>query len=122
MTDTRHVKGLDQLNRFLQELPLKLEKNVMRGALRVGVSEFRDAAKASIHSVSGDLARSLDEKAAITSGIKGGRVYAKLTAGAGFGTKGKPPRNLPLWVEYGTAAHFIMVRAARSLKIGAGGS
>jgi HK97 gp10 family phage protein len=115
MRDTRHVKGLSDLQKFLDALTPKLERNVMRGAMRAGVREIRPAAKANIHSVSGELARSLDARGAIRTGSKGGRVYAKLVAGTGFGVKGKPPRNLPIWVEFGTRAHAIRARAGRSL-------
>lgn len=98
-----HVKGLSELNVFLTALPVKIEKNVLRGALRAGMNVVKPVAQSNIHSVSGLLAKSLR----VSTNSKGGRVTAKLSAGRGFGRKGTPPANLPLWVEYGTAAHSI---------------
>lgn len=43
MTEIR-IKGLDELQRFLDQLPAKMETNVMRGALRAGAKPIRDAA------------------------------------------------------------------------------
>ena len=38
MADSVHVKGLDALQKLLDTLPVKLEKNVMRGGLRAGMN------------------------------------------------------------------------------------
>jgi len=46
MSDTIHVKGLSDLQKFLDEFPVKMEKNIMRGALRAGIKPIRDAAVA----------------------------------------------------------------------------
>lgn len=101
-----HVKGLAELQKLLDELPAKIEKNIMRGALRAGANVVKAQAQANIHSVSGELARSLR----VSTNAKGGKVIAKVVAGKGFGAKGTPPKNLPLWVEYGTKAHLISVK------------
>ena len=34
-----HIKGGAELNKFLQQLPAKIEQSVLRGALRAGASE-----------------------------------------------------------------------------------
>jgi len=38
------VKGLAELNAYLQAFPVKLEANIMRGALRAGLKPIKDAA------------------------------------------------------------------------------
>lgn len=121
MADDVHVKGLAELNKFLDTLPEKLARNVVRGAFRHAVkTEIVPAAKANIHNVSGELARTFDERRAISTGTKNGRVYAKLRAGVGLGQKGREPANLPIWLEYGTAAHVIVARKGGSLFLGYG--
>lgn len=101
MEQTRSVKGLAQLQKFLDQLPPKLERNVMRGALRAGATVIRNLARTNIHSISGELARSLR----VTTFAKQGRVFARVVAG---GRKANI-QNRPIWVEYGTRAHLISV-------------
>jgi len=113
-----HVRGLAELQKFLDTLPVKLEKNVMRGALRAGMSVVTHTAMANIHSISEDLAASLNDKHALRTKSRGGTVTAILAAGYGFGKKGKPPKNLPIWVEYGTAAHTITGKGKGWLSFG----
>lgn len=45
MTDIK-VKGLAELQTFLDQLPVKMEANVLRGALRAGAKPILEAAKA----------------------------------------------------------------------------
>ena len=71
-----HVKGLDQLQKFLDQLPAKLEANVMRGALRCGMNVIQPVAQANVHSVSGALAKGLK----IGTRVSGGTVIARLRA------------------------------------------
>ena len=40
------IKGLAELDKLLKELPVKIERNVIRGALRAGQKQMQDAAKA----------------------------------------------------------------------------
>ena len=47
------ITGLKELYDLLQDLPTKVEKNVMRGALRRGQNVFKDAAKSLINNKSG---------------------------------------------------------------------
>jgi HK97 gp10 family phage protein len=113
MADTVHIKGLDALQKMLDTLPGKLQKNVMRGALRAGARVVQKQAKANIHSVSGELARSIK----VSTNSKGGTVMAKVAAGKGLGVKGKKPGNLPLWLEYGTAPHIIRAKKGGGLAL-----
>lgn len=46
MAATFEVKGLKELNKFLQQLPAKVETNIMRGALRAAAKPVMEAAKA----------------------------------------------------------------------------
>jgi HK97 gp10 family phage protein len=101
------IKGLSDLQKFLDQLPAKMEANIMRGALRTGCNVIKKQAAANIHRVSGELEKSLGVVARRT---KGRKVAVSVFAGRGFGKKGMPPSNQPIWVEYGTAAHWINVK------------
>lgn len=100
-----HVKGLAELQRFLDELPAKMEQNVMRGALRAAMrDEVLPAAKAGVHNVSGDLAASLRvsvraSRGEVRAAVKTDLFYAR-------------------FVEYGTRAHWITSRDGKALSIG----
>lgn len=118
MAETTRVKGLAELQKVLDTLPAKLEKSIMRGALRAGVRTIVPIAKSNIHNVSGELARTLDRKEAIGTKTRGGRVTARLRAGSGLGAKGTEPANLPIWLEFGTAAHRIVAGAGKRLFFG----
>lgn len=104
MSDDVHVKGLSELQAFLDQLPVKLEKNVMRGALRAGAVVIADAARVSVHKVSGATAKSIK----VGTKVKGGRVIAYVRA------KSFKAR----YLEYGTRPHFIAARNAEALSIG----
>lgn len=90
---TVKVKGLAELNRFLQELPVKMERTVLRSALGAGAGVIRKAARENIHRVSGDLARSLR----VSTGSKSGTVTARVVTNVFYGR----------FVEYGTRPHYI---------------
>jgi hypothetical protein len=110
-----HVKGMSQLEAFLDQLPAKLEKNVMRGGLRAGVKMLAAAAAANIAGHGhGKVAASIK----VSTGGSGGMVYAKVKAGVGFGKKGAPPANLPIWLEYGTRPHTTTAKNRKGLTIG----
>ncbi len=94
-----HVRGLVDIQKFLDQLPAKLEANVMRGALRAGMKVVQPVAKSNVHSVSGLLAAGLK----VGTRARGGVVtaYLKSTGKHGY---------LARWVEYGTAAHNIAAK------------
>lgn len=92
----QHVKGLKELNDFLQQLPVKVERNVMRGALRAGMNVVKPVAQANIHSVSGQLAAGLK----VGTRARGGVVTSNLKATG-------PHRSIAHLVEFGTKAHNI---------------
>jgi HK97 gp10 family phage protein len=90
MAEIVHVKGLSDLNKFLQELPVKLERNVLRGALRAGVKPIKAAAVAACpvgepsaegKRLYGHYKGALRDSIRITTRSKGGRVTASVMAG-----------------------------------------
>lgn len=99
MQDSEHVKGLSDLQKFLDQLPAKLEANIMRGALRAGMNVVKPVAQAAVHSVSGELAAGLK----VGTRRRGGTVIANLKATG-------PHRSIAHLVEFGTHAHFIVAR------------
>lgn len=105
-SDTRYVKGLAELQKVLDTIPKKMERNVMRGALRAGMRVVQPAAQARIHSVSGQLARGLK----IGTRARGGFVIARLRATGRHAFLAK-------FVEFGTAAHVIAAKIGGWLQL-----
>ena len=99
MNDLTHVKGMRQIGEFLQTLPVKLEKNVLRGALRAGANVVKPVAQANAPKDTGEMARGMK----VSTNSKRGVVMAKvkLTGKHAF---------LGPWLEYGTAAHRIVAK------------
>lgn len=93
------IKGGRELDAFLQSLPVKVEKNILRSALRAGANEFKAEIKANAPVDDGDLRDSVR----VSTRSKGGTVYASVKAG-----------NKKAWyahlVEFGTRAHLIKVQ------------
>ena len=96
MTDIR-VTGLSELQAFLDQLPAKIEANIMRGALRAGTKVIKNRAMLNIDSKTGDLAKSLR----IYTRIKDGIVKSVLASRGDYKA---------LWVEFGTRPHLIKVQ------------
>lgn len=112
-----HVKGLSDLQRFLDALPAKVERNVLRGALRAGAMPIRDEAKrtAPIAAPSsrnrkeyGAYHGALRDSIRVSVKAKGGRVTASIKAGGK--AKGGVEVYWAGWAEFGTRPHFISVR------------
>lgn len=101
------VTGLADLQKMLDTLPAKVEANIMRGALRVGMKLIQADAKQHAAVASGLLRDGLK----IYTGIKDGRVTARLKV------SGKHAY-LARWIEYGTAAHRINTKKKAALFIG----
>jgi HK97 gp10 family phage protein len=90
------VKGLKELADFMHQLPDKLQKNVMRGALRAGAKVIEAQAIANVPVDKGDLKKSIrvstrSRRGEITASVKTDLYYAK-------------------FVEFGTSAHWIRIR------------
>ena len=107
MTTEIHVKGLAELQKFLDTLPVKIERNIMRGALRAGMKTIQPVARANVHSVSGLLAAGLK----VGTRSRGGRVTAYLKVSG-------PHAYLARWVEFGTKAHNIAAKKGGWLSFG----
>lgn len=106
MSDETIIGGRE-LDAFLQLLPAKVEKNIMRAALRAGANEFKAEAKVNVPVDDGDLKRSIR----VTTRTKSGTVYASVKAGG---------KKAPHWhfVEFGTKPHKIAPKGAGGLLIG----
>lgn len=104
MADEQAIIGGRELDAFLQQLPVKVERNILRAAMRAGANEFKKAARAGVPVDDGDLKSSLR----VTTRTKGGTVYASLKAGG----KRAPHWH---WVEFGTAAHKIKAKRDHAL-------
>lgn len=109
------IEGLAALNKVLQELPAKIERNILRGGLRAGQKIIADAAKANISNHSGDLRDSIRVK----TRARRGNVTAIVVAG-------DENAFYAHMVEFGTAAHYISVsekdKPKRTQRIGKGRS
>lgn len=107
MSDDRNITGGAELDAFLQTLSAKVEKNIMRSALRAGANVIKDEAKANVPVKLGNLRKSVR----VSTGSKAGSVFATVKAG-----------NKRAWywrfVEFGTASHLIMPKNARALAVG----
>lgn len=99
MDDTEHVKGLSDLQKFLDQLAPKVEANIMRGALRAGMNVVKPAAQSGVHSVSGELAKGLK----VGTNRRGSIVTANLKATG-------PHRSVAHLVEFGTRPHNISAK------------
>jgi len=102
-----HVKGLADLQRFLDQLTPKIEKNILRGALRAGAKVVLPDAQRRIHNVSGELAKGLK----IGTRTKGNTVYSSVKVKGRHAFVG-------YFLEFtGAAPHLIKPRKAKSLFI-----
>lgn len=101
---TANVTGLKELQAFLDQLPAKLEANIMRGALRQGANVVLAEAKANAPEKTGELKAGLK----VSTRLRRGVVTATIKAGGKHGY-------LARWVEFGAAAHFIAPKKAKSL-------
>lgn len=104
MADFKNIKGGKELQAFLSSLPAKVEKNIMRSALRAGANVIRAEARTQVPVDSGALRKSLQ----VTTGGKRGQVIAKVRSKL-------PYAHL---VEFGTAAHVIQHKAKEALAFG----
>lgn len=98
MAETTHIAGLADLHKMLQQLPGKVEGNIMRGALRAGMKEFQAVALRHVPVDDGALRDSIKIKFRSRS-QKHGWVRMQLVAG-----------NKAAWyshlIEYGTASFY----------------
>lgn len=104
MNDDTHVTGLPELQKFLDQLAPKLERNVCRGALRAGcVKELLPEAQANLLKEGAVKTGKLIAGLKVGTRSKGGVVigYVKTTG---------PHAYIAKWIEYGVAAHKIAAK------------
>lgn len=108
-----HVTGLKELQAFLDQLPAKVERNILRSALRAGANVVKAEAQQQLAShgnvKTGQLSRGLK----VSTRAKGGTVTATLKA------KGEHS-HIAHWIEFGTAAHRIAGKKGKMLAIAGG--
>lgn len=98
------VKGLAELQTFLSTLPVKVEKNIMRSALRQGANVLKEEAQKNLSDnvETGKLREGLK----VSTNAKRGTVYAYVKA------KGKHGY-IAHWIEYGVLPHSLKKGAKR---------
>ena len=89
------VAGLSDLQKMLDTLPVRMEKNIMRSALRVGANVYRDRARNGAPVKSGNLKKSIKVK----SQVRRGKVITQIVAGGGDVFYAK-------FIEFGTASFY----------------
>lgn len=127
MADTLiHVKGLADIQAFLDTLPAKLERNVVRGGLRAGTMVIKTAAvqMCPVGPPSSEGAKlyglregSLRDSIRVTTRVNLGQVTATVTAG------GKNAKWGDVWyahlIEFtGAKPHTITAKGMKSLSFG----
>lgn len=99
-----NIKGLSELQAFLDQLPAKMEKNIMRGAMRAGAVVLKDEVQGNVPVRTGKLRDGLK----IKTGSKGAKVMARVTFTG-------PHAFLARWIEYGVVAHIINPKSGKYL-------
>lgn len=121
------VKGLADLQRALDQLPAKIEANIMRGALREGAKVLLEEARrlapeggpsAENQRIYGGRVGLLRDSIRASVRLKRGQVIARVIAGGKV--KGGGNAYYARWVEQGTAAHMIAAAPGKRLAIGGG--
>lgn len=101
------VKGLSDLQNVLDTFDVNVEKKIMRGALRAGTKVILTEARSNVQRItkSGALLKSLRISTRVN---RRGYITSRVIAGS-------KKAFYALWVEFGTAAHFIAPKAAKAL-------
>lgn len=107
------VKGLDELQKLLDELPAKIEKNVVRGGLRAGAKVVMEEAQRACPVGTGALPEgeppnALRDSIRISMRSAQGKVLATVKAG-------NKTAYYAHFVEFGTARHWIKPKNRKSL-------
>lgn len=97
------IKGLAEIDEFLATLALKVQRNVLRGALRAGAKELEAAAKAELASNNSVKTGALRDSIKASVRVKRGVPTATIRAGS-------KEAYYAHMVEFGTVAHLISVK------------
>lgn len=113
------VRGLSELQKFLDEFPVKVERNIMRGALRAGIKQIKELAysyapvglpNAENVSLYGGYVGALRDSIRIsTRGQKSGQPLVRLIAG-GKNKKTGADVYYAHMIEFGTRPHIIKTK------------
>lgn len=104
MANIKFISGIKELGEALQKFPVKIERNVLRGAIRAGVKEIALQARANAPERTGTLKKSIKYGA----GVRGGLVKGRARTGVPYGHL----------VEFGTKAHLIVAKPGGYMRIG----
>jgi HK97 gp10 family phage protein len=96
------LKGGPELMQFLSTLPDKLQRNVMRGAMRAGARVTANKAKELVPVKTGITRKDIK----VSANAKGLVITSKVQV------KGPGSFKAP-WIEYGTGAHWIRAEGAK---------
>ena len=108
------IKGLEQLQQALDDLPTKMEANILRAALRAGAVVIQQAAQSNVPTRTGRLRDTIRASAGIDKRV--GRVTARVRAG-GRKTKRSEGAFYAHMVEFGTQPHDIKPRSRKSMVV-----
>ncbi len=104
MSDLRYVKGLAEIDKVLETLPVKIQRNVARGGLRAGCNMMLPVARSNIHSISGRTAASLKVGTRSKGSETTGSVYSRYF--------------IARFLEWGTKPHTITAANRKGLAVG----
>lgn len=122
----QNVKGLSELQKFLDDMPVKMEKNIMRSAMRAGMKHVEQQAKAyapvakpnSVNArLYGGYAGALRDSIRLGTTARGGRVTGYVRAG-GKSKRSRADVFYAHMVEFGTRAHAIAAKGKGWLAFG----
>jgi HK97 gp10 family phage protein len=126
MAELVNVKGLADLQKFLDQLPVKLERNVMRSSMRQGAKLILNDAKARApvgppsaknRRLYGGYAGALRDSIRVGTSGRRGKVTAYIRAG-GRNKKTGATVFYAHFLEYGTKAHNIAAKVGGWLSFG----
>lgn len=124
--ELRNVKGLPELQRFLDQLPVKLQRNVLRGAARAGLKVFRDEARANVpvaapsnegRMLYGGYRGALRDSIRVSVKVRNGEIIGKVIAGGRNKKTGADVFYAHI-VEYGARPHTITAWGRKHLSVG----
>ena len=96
MADNVDITGGAALDRALQQLPAKIERNILRSALRQGANVYRAEVRENIPISSGKLRKSVR----VSTGSKGASVFAYVRIG-------NKDTFYARFLEFGTQPHGV---------------
>jgi len=120
------IKGMKELSKFMQDLPLKIERNVMRSSMRAGAKVLMVKAKAKApvgpanaenKKLYGGYAGALRDSIRIGTDAKFGKIRAYVRAGGKNKKTGADVYYAHI-IEWGAKAHPIKASKGGFLRIG----